>query len=480
MAESKRVFFAFLGTTLYVPVHYGRGDATSARPETYVQAAILELLSREGRRPDRVVIAVTPGARDVHGDRLEKRLAELGFACEFVPIPEGRSEDELWMVFNEVARALGVGSRVHFDLTHGYRSLPATAVMALGFLRHANGLVVEGLHYGAFESLFNRDDLPEVPGRRFKNSREIESWQNESGRSLRAPIFDLTPMFDLPAWSEGLAEWSRTGRADGLVERTGPYLDALRKQMRDGAPRALCSLPARMKSLSDALTLVRHDQFGIQASKLGDSLVSAARELDGHAALTPLGFVFDAIAESTQALAEKDCAWRRVEDSYLASQLRVAAWMASRGRVVESLTVLRELQTSCAVRIGIEAGVDRLHGPDERDDGDARGDKPKTLALSPDDARYRESIEWFVSSIAGVSGPPKRPRHPDASAVSRVTRWLGANPAVATAFKAADSGLRDQRNRVNHAWTGSEHSGSRSIRTPSTRRRSTSPLRTSA
>jgi hypothetical protein len=457
MAESKRVFFAFLGMTSYVPVHYGRGDATSSQPETYVQAAMLELLSREGRRPDRVVIAITQGAGDRHRDNLEKRLAELGFACEFVTIPEGRSEEELWTVFNTLAAALGVGSLVHFDLTHGYRSLPATAVMALGFLRHANGLVVEGLYYGAFESLLNRDDLPEAPGRRFKNPGELDTWQKESGRSLRAPIFDLTAMFDLPAWSEGLAEWNRTGRADGLVERTGPYLDALKKQMRDTAPKALCSLPARMKSLSDALTLVRHDQFGIQAAMLADSLTAAERELANHAALTPLRFVFDAIGESTQTLAEKDCAWRRIEDSYLASQLRVAAWMASRGRVVESLTVLRELQSSCAVRIGIEAGVERLAISDEKAARGDGGDKPKAPSVTPDDARYRRDLEWFVSSIVGIAGAPKRPRHLDASAVSCVTRWLGANPAVTAAFKAADGGLREHRNRVNHAWTGSEH-----------------------
>jgi hypothetical protein len=457
MAEGKRVFFAFLGASSYVPVYYGRGDTTSSQPETYVQAAMLELLSREGRRPDRVVIAITEGAANQHRTHLEARLAELGFACEFVPIPEGRSEDELWAVFNKLATALGVGSLVHFDLTHGYRSLPATAVMALGFLRHANGIVVEGLHYGAFESLLNRDDLPEAPGRRFKRAEELGAWQKESGRSLRAPIFDLTAMFDLPAWSEGLAEWNRTGRADGLVERTRPYLDALKKQMRDGAPKALCSLPARLQGLSDAVTLVRHDQFGTQATMLAESLDAAERELANHAALAPLRLVFEAIGESTQILAEKDCAWRRTEDSYLASQLRVAAWMVSRGRVVEALTVLRELQSSCAVRIGIEAGVERLAISDERSTRGDAGDKQKAPGVTPDDARYRKDLEWFVSSIVGIVGSPKRPRHPDASAVARVTRWLGANPAVTAAFKAADVGLREHRNRLNHAWTGNEH-----------------------
>jgi CRISPR-associated DxTHG motif protein len=41
-----------------------------------------------------------------------------------VDIPEGRSEQELWEIFDRVASAVDEGDTILLDITHAFRSIP--------------------------------------------------------------------------------------------------------------------------------------------------------------------------------------------------------------------------------------------------------------------------------------------------------------------------------------------------------------------
>ena len=48
----------------------------------------------------------------------------LGDVVKEVPIPEGRSEEELWQIFDICVAQVAEGDQIILDVTHGFRSLP--------------------------------------------------------------------------------------------------------------------------------------------------------------------------------------------------------------------------------------------------------------------------------------------------------------------------------------------------------------------
>jgi CRISPR-associated DxTHG motif protein len=55
---------------------------------------------------------------------VETLQAKLGHRVEWVDIPEGRSEQELWEIFDRVASAVDEGDTILLDITHAFRSIP--------------------------------------------------------------------------------------------------------------------------------------------------------------------------------------------------------------------------------------------------------------------------------------------------------------------------------------------------------------------
>ncbi len=446
----------FLGVGRYVPVRYQLGDRTTRQPETYVQAAIAELIGQ----PDlRIQVLTTQDAFATHWNGLRGRLGH--HTAERVLIPDGESEAQLWDVFARIAESFEPGDRVWFDVTHGFRSLPVTAVLALTFYRHMLKLDIQGLYYGAFENALRMTDdeiawADRELGKERKTSKtrwapeDLRRYQEQTQQHKTAPVFDLTPMLDLPAWAEGVAEWSRTGRADGLVERARPYLSSLQRQLKQDAPKALVSLPNTMEAMSRSLSIVRHDQPGKLATELLQSFDNARSELCNHAALKPLTLIADDLQASVKPLATDNervvevdgHAYPELGEAYLRRQARMSRWLLGHHRIVEATTIIRELVTSCAVYVARMQGLEALQR--------ATGDPAPWYG-----ERYRATVDGLVQALCGHQPHvPSYPPQPDV--VARLRAWLDANAAAKLVFKQVLDGIRDIRNFQNHAWTSIE------------------------
>lgn len=423
------VLISFLGASNYKPVRYRLRKVTTGAEERYAPAAIVDCLGQEGQAVERAAVVVTEAARNMHWSALRDRLDQLGVEAGAVDIPDGSNDHELWQIFARLGEQVDPGETVIVDPTHGFRSLPVIGVLALAFFRHLRKAELGGVYYGAYEARAKHDGV--------------------------APIFDLTPMFDLPAWAEAVAEWDRTGRATGIVERTKPYLDALRRNLMQDAPRALVDLPDRLELLSDLMTLLKHDQIGTAARQVVDSIDEARSQAGDHLPLTPLVAVAEDLGRSLTSLAHREEAdWRTSNPAYLRQQLAAARWLGRRGRVVEAYSLLRECITSCCVRLGHIAGLEhlRVRHPDE-----------SVKLVGPTDARYRTQVDHFIQSLAGVHGARERPRSIDPDAVETLHRTLEHNAhlldqdaQLAELFAAAHAEVREQRNRLDHCWTGEE------------------------
>lgn len=273
---------SFLGTGSYRGTRYRRPDGEEVYETPFVQEALLEFY-----RPERMYVLLTAGAehsipKDADRSNWEALRGRLEGRVALVPVrgvPEGALEAELWRLFHLVTGCFAPGDRVIFDLTHGFRSLPVIALIAVAFLRVACDVRVEGLVYGAFEA---RDP--------------------ESGVT---PLYDLLPMVTLLDWTTATDQFLKTGDARDL----GALLREIQGRWhRERSGERRSELPRRLKRLSDVLervssvrALVRPLEATRTLEELRGELAEAAQEFDRWA--PPFRMLLERVEQDCAAVA---------------------------------------------------------------------------------------------------------------------------------------------------------------------------------
>ncbi|GAB4375366.1 MAG: hypothetical protein Kow0042_20780 [Calditrichia bacterium] len=249
-------FIAFLGTNPYLECSYYFTDPKAEfYPTRFVQVSLIRHLALSGElnEESEIFILVTGEAKERNWkdgtDRegqplegLETQLSRLKAELEkqskrlppfrLIDIPEGKSEEELWAIFNIIAEKIQDGDHLFFDITHSFRSLPMLALVVLNYLRVVKNVTIEKIYYGAFETL---GPIPQV------KETELEA--------RNAFIFDLTPFVDLLQWTTAADHFLRTGNTLLMTELTHRKTQPL-LQMSKGQDRAAVTLHKLGKTLS--------------------------------------------------------------------------------------------------------------------------------------------------------------------------------------------------------------------------------------
>jgi len=118
-------------------------------------------------------------------DAVAKAVAE-SWGCEvrLGLIPYGRDETEQMTILRAMADGAHGASRVHIDISHGFRSLPMLALMAAFYLQVARDLEIAGIHYGMFEA---------------------------RGKSGAAPVVRLDGLLNFGRWIGALRQYEKDG-----------------------------------------------------------------------------------------------------------------------------------------------------------------------------------------------------------------------------------------------------------------------------
>lgn len=239
--------------------------------------------------------------------RQHQNLAELqqrlGERMKVVPIPDGRTEAELWGIFRQLTESIEEGERVIFDITNSFRSIPFLVFLAAAYLRAARGVKVERVIYGAYEG------------------------RDTSGIS---PVFDLTPFVNLLDWISATRQFITTG--------LGEPLSVL---IKDSNPE----LSLAVRRVSQALALSRPLSTMIEAEGLTRALASEV-----HPPI-PFGVLAD-----TVRLAYADIALATPRESSstaesLKVQSRIAKWYLDRQHYVHAATLAREVVVSLTAHL---------------------------------------------------------------------------------------------------------------------------------
>ncbi len=187
-----KLMISFLGTGNYETGQYGLSPEQK-HTSRFVQTALAALL-----KPDRVIVMVTQAARvknwegpDGLAATVARELSNIVFREQ--RIPEGKTEDEFWQIFETLVATVEPEDEVIFDVTHSFRSIPLIAIASLQYIRVLHPAVrVSGVYYGAWEA---RDAFCEPPF---------------------APLLDLTSFITLMDWSSAVSDYQNFGNVTAL------------------------------------------------------------------------------------------------------------------------------------------------------------------------------------------------------------------------------------------------------------------------
>jgi CRISPR-associated DxTHG motif protein len=255
---------------------------------------------------DEMLVLLTAEAKQ-HQHWTDLQNALQGDPIELIPvgIPSGKSERELWDIFDHMVSVLGEGDEIVFDVTHAFRSLPMLALLAAAFLRVAKRIRLRHLLYGAYEA--RQDDV--------------------------APVFDLSPFISLLDWTTATDQFIKRGNASELAAfLKDAHQQAWRERSvpKSELPRHLQSLGARLEELSQALRLSRPAEVSEKAEQVTASLARATAETETFA--RPFTLLLDKVRATTESFRENT----------LASQRKLVHWYVEHEQYVQAATLARE------------------------------------------------------------------------------------------------------------------------------------------
>lgn len=319
-----RCYLSCLGTNPYVECHYVAPDGRESPPVRYVQEATIRLFCEDWGKDDRILIFTTQDAylknwRDNgHEDNqpgLESRLKALSLAASFeqVNIPEGKTIEEIWQIFQILYEHLKQGDRVICDITHAFRSLPMLVVAVLGYARTMKQVTTEGIYYGAFDVLGRPDQARNMP---------LEQ--------RRAPIFDLTPFAALLDWTTAIDRFLAAGDAtlaqDLAVREVRPLLRDSRGQ--DQAAKSMERIAKSLHKLTEALSTCRGPELPAIIHGVKEALTQCPRP----DLIPPFGPLLQRLMDKIQ----------EYEQRSPHSFMMAARWCADHNLIQQGYTILQE------------------------------------------------------------------------------------------------------------------------------------------
>lgn len=271
-----------------------------------------------------VTVFVTQKARDMHWDAFRQDIEDYATNVEAVDIPDGRTERELWQIFQTVVDAVQEKEHLIFDITHGFRSLPFLSFLAVAYLRTVGQVEIEHVFYGNFEA------------------------RDTSVTPNRAPVIDMTRFTELLDWMIAADRFMRFGDSSDLarhLDRARPQGPGYTKEAYQRG-RPLYELQKALGSVSLALRLIRPEDA------LDTSAVLIEKLNNAHSAIQTFALPFvpliHRIHDAYAPLALRDPRRQRA-DLWLHYERRLVRWYLERKQYAQAVALAREWLISWAL-----------------------------------------------------------------------------------------------------------------------------------
>ncbi|TFZ39378.1 TIGR02221 family CRISPR-associated protein [Soehngenia longivitae] len=229
----------FLGTGKYELMTYKLENEQGEKFEftsKYVQSALAKMLNDV-----KFYVVLTEEAKKIHwigseGNGLKKEFDENCTSYEEVPIMDGKSEIEIWEIFNTVYDLIEEKDEIYVDITHSFRSIPLIIMSVLNYAKYTKNINIKKIYYGAFEA------------------KTVDNHE---------PIFDLSLFNKLTDWSIAADKFLKTGYSEDLSSLIHQAVSQLASKNKEA--QKVDKLQKKLNEFSNSLYTVR----GKKISDLG-------------------------------------------------------------------------------------------------------------------------------------------------------------------------------------------------------------------
>ena len=320
---------SFLGKRNYNDCVYYLGSKRNSRPYKFIQASIIEMFKKEIGKGSQFTIFVTEksekinwyGRANERANPSEAGLKEiledvvnrykLDLKIKAVKIPDGKTKDEIWEIFDIIVNNIRDGDEVIYDVTHSFRSLPILMLIALNYMRFiAENVSVKRLIYGAFDAGI----VDSIKGKTYKV----------------APIFDLTPFVALFDWMVSVDKFLTTGNASQLCRLGESELKPLLRESKGRKGESLRKLFNKLYYFSEDVSTCRGPFLQADVTSVIETLRAAEDDLNY---LKPVKPLFDKI---------RDRFLRFEFHDDIKFSISVVEWCLDNGLIQQGLTLMRE------------------------------------------------------------------------------------------------------------------------------------------
>ncbi|MCX7639556.1 MAG: TIGR02221 family CRISPR-associated protein, partial [Pyrinomonadaceae bacterium] len=254
--------------------------------------------------PERIIVFYTAESKEAKRDSDSKTYIEQikeklkNKHIEEQEIKGGKSEEELWEIFDKISSSLKEGESVVFDITHAFRSIPLICLLVIALLRETKNIKLEAVVYGAFEA------------------KDAEN---------RVPVFDLTPFIELFDWITATRQFKETGNAKLLTEVLQRHDEKKLKKV--------------LEALSESLRMLRSREAVRKSRELLKNLDNP-KNLE-RIKTKPATQLLELIRESYKNLALENPEENILD--FIKTLLELADWYFDKGQYVQSIAIVREL-----------------------------------------------------------------------------------------------------------------------------------------
>lgn len=326
-----KVFISILGTTDYVECSYKHPESDLTCQTRFIQEATIRMNCADWDENDRILIFTTEDAEkrnwldDGQIDRetgqikvqqgLRSRLKALCFkpSIENIRIPEGKTIEEIWSIFNLIFSQLRQCDEIVFDITHSFRSIPMLVMVILNYAKVVRNVSLSGIYYGAMESLGNLSEVQRMP---------------VSDRII--PVFDLSAFDELLDWATAIERFLESGDGTMVYEVASEKSRKIKKIVRrpDANADSMKNIAARVKSFSEEVYTCRGQNLPQSIAGLKEE-IRRGIQVCSEPALLPLLEHLDDRLECFSG--------NPVHDG-----LRAVEWCLEHNLIQQGFTILRE------------------------------------------------------------------------------------------------------------------------------------------
>lgn len=203
---ARKVFLSILGNGFYHECNYYWQTRNQFSKQRFIQKACVDLLFNDWNENNEIILFLTDAAHKSNWNKcIHKRINKEGIEQDYQglenllpraktqPIPDGKTTEEIWQIFDTIYGSLQENDEVYLDITHSFRYLPMLLLVLLNYAKYLKNISLKRISYGNYEA------------------RDADNF---------APIMDLTAFSELQDWSLAASDFVNFGQVTKIAELT--------------------------------------------------------------------------------------------------------------------------------------------------------------------------------------------------------------------------------------------------------------------